>query len=143
MISENERGIRLCPAPMESSLGGSCWVFQGDIAPSGYGSVHIGTHGAFAHRVAWILLRGPIPRQTEIHHLCKVRRCINPDHMQLVTRKEHMRIEGYALQTHCIHGHLFDESNTYIRRDGHGGRMCRACDRERQRRKYHAKRQVA
>lgn len=104
-----------------------CWIWQGAISPNGYGRCG---GNLYVHRVMYELLIGPIPKDLEIDHLCRNRGCINPDHMEPVTRRENMR-RGMGLsginsrKTHCIHGHPFDETNIYWRKNGK--RMCKMC----------------
>jgi hypothetical protein len=94
-----------------------------------------------AHRFAWELLRGAIPDGLTLDHLCRNRRCVNPDHLEPVTAVENtMRGQAphaiNARKTHCLRGHAFDEENTYVRSDG--ARICRACVRARNTRKVAA-----
>jgi hypothetical protein len=110
---------------------GSCWLWSGYINRNGYGvASHLGrTMGA--HRVAWILRYGSIDPALTIDHLCRVHACVNPDHMEQVTKRVNtMRgispMAIHARQTHCKSGHPFDEANTYVRL---GWRTCRACNR--------------
>lgn len=79
----------------------------------------------------------------EIDHLCRNRKCLNPDHLEVVTpRVNNMRSNSIAAinnrKTHCLNGHEFNEQNTYYRKDS-GGRCCRICgkiqNRERKRNK--------
>ena len=74
---------------------------------------------------------GPIPEGLVIDHLCRVRDCVNPAHLDVVTTGENTRrgLRG-VLTTHCPKGHAYDELNTFIH---HGSRDCRACARERKR----------
>jgi hypothetical protein len=115
----------------------ACWLWTGFVGSTGYG--RIGAHGKveYAHRVAWKLLRGPIPEHLQIDHVCQVRNCVNPHHMELVTPKENIRRSSVGhvqlAKTHCPAGHPYDEANTYRSRSGQ--RLCRACRAERQRRK--------
>lgn len=87
-----------------------------------------------AHRASYVLLHGPIPCGLVLDHLCRNRGCVNPDHLEPVTHQINiLRGNGaparHATKTHCIHGHPFDEANTYIK--ANGGRDCRTCNRER------------
>ena len=108
-----------------------CWEWVGNILQSGYGQIAIThTHMELAHRFAYELLVGPIPEGLQLDHLCRVRHCVNPDHLEPVTARENvLRGNGIAAQsarqTHCIHGHPFDEGNTYLTK--RGWRQCRTC----------------
>lgn len=109
-----------------------CWVWQRAERGSGYGAKwHNGACG-YAHRFFYERYVGPIPEGLHIDHLCRNRRCVNPDHLEAVTNRENiLRGTGFsavnARKTHCVNGHPFDEENTYIRPDG--DRDCRACKR--------------
>lgn len=117
---------------------GPCWEWTSSHA-QGYGRFRI-TEQQFvpAHRYAYELLVGRVPGGLELDHLCRNRGCVNPAHLEPVTHRENMlRGEGVgsanARKTHCKRGHPFDETNTYVERDGH--RVCRACVRDAQRRR--------
>ncbi len=117
----------------------TCWLWTGGI--SHHSKTGCGGYGCFdktyAHRYSYEFCVGPIPSDLEIDHLCRVHRCVNPDHLEVVTRRENQR-RGNTLtahnlaKTHCAHGHRFDEDNTYIRPDT-GNRQCKQCGRERAR----------
>jgi hypothetical protein len=115
-----------------------CWLWDGYLTDEGYGRLG----RALAHRLAWEWLRGPIPPELTIDHLCRVRRCVNPAHLEPVTMQENgRRGDGFAgrhaRQTTCVNGHPFTLENTYNYTQGrwhHGRRMCRACDAARKRR---------
>lgn len=75
-----------------------CWLWTGTVKPGGYGKVTLRGRQYHAHRAAWEHFRGPIPKGLDIHHQCRVRHCVNPKHMELVTplgnqrrRREHER----------------------------------------------------
>jgi len=111
---------------------GPCWLWTGGVRESGYGYFWLDTRSASsisAHTAGWRLLRGPIPEGLEPDHLCRVRRCVNPEHLEPVTHQENMHrsemIGGYVRQTHCKYGHPFDEANTY---QAPRGRECRKCN---------------
>lgn len=115
-----------------------CWLWTAST-DNGYGRFWVAGRLVLAHRFAYELLVGPIPEGLELDHLCRVRHCVNPAHMEPVTQRVNiLRGVGFsaknAAKTHCKRGHALDEANTYRR--GDGKRHCRACnarrDRERQ-----------
>lgn len=117
-----------------------CWEWQGYRLSSGYGQIRIAGTKWLAHRLAYVVNVGPIPEGLTIDHLCRNRACVNPVHLEVVTRGENvLRGEGVtainAVKTECDHGHSFDAENTYI--DRRGWRSCRACRRDRRRRPCH------
>ena len=106
-----------------------CWNWLGAKSPNGYGKGYDGNKVISAHRLAFILLRGPIPQGLQIDHLCRNRSCVNPEHMEAVSQRENLlRGIGTAAvnfkKTHCINGHEFTPENTKMDR---GWRRCRAC----------------
>lgn len=110
-----------------------CWIWQGAQTGTGYGHMWDGAKVRRTHRIAYEIHVGPIPEGLHLDHLCRVRLCCNPAHLEPVTIRENLlRGVGFAAvhaaQTHCIHGHEFTEANTRI--DRLGRRFCRACRRE-------------
>lgn len=72
-----------------------CWRWQGRLNHAGYGRFTVGgrrdARWVMAHRFAYELLIGPIPEGLELDHLCRQRDCVNPGHMEPVTREENSR----------------------------------------------------
>lgn len=122
-----------------------CWLFTGYVMKNGYGTIGLGSRSegkAFAHRVAYELFVGPIPDGYVIDHLCRVRRCVNPEHLEAVTISTNLRRGAQsALRTHCPKGHSFDGTNRAINKQGH--RFCRECSRVNARDYYWRNRRTA
>lgn len=116
-----------------------CWLWTGSIAPTGYGLLRRDKRTQYAHRFMYERLVGEIPDGLVIDHLCRVRNCVNPKHLEPVTQYVNViRGDGpkvHGSKTHCLRGHPFTEENTYVFRNG---RHCRLCKRERQE-KYNAR----
>lgn len=116
-----------------------CWVSNRAHNGSGYTKMSYGQHTIwYVHRLAYIVFVGPIPNGLHIDHLCRVRACCNPDHLEPVTPRENvLRGESIfakeALVTHCPAGHEYVEQNTYRRPDGSHKRDCLNCRRKRRR----------
>lgn len=112
-----------------------CWRWTGTVQNVGYGTMKIFGGYALAHRLAYELFVGPIPDGLVIDHLCRVRLCVNPAHLEPVTYQENiLRGRGLAAQnaakTHCPQGHSLSGDNVRI---CGGRRQCRACSVESQR----------
>jgi hypothetical protein len=116
-----------------------CWPWTGYRNPAGYGdfwSIKNGKDVSLrAHRVSYELLVGPIPEGLVIDHLCRVRHCVNPSHLEPVTVRENtLRGDTPAKRTHCIHGHEFTPENIIRRPSRPNARDCRTCAIARMRR---------
>jgi hypothetical protein len=122
--------VDMQPGPFDTL----CWHWTGSITASGYGQVWFGAHGrAFAHRASYETFIGPIPTGLQIDHLCRVRHCVNPDHLEPVTQRVNI-LRGVsfaadqARRTHCPAGHAYDGDNLVTSTDrGKHCRYCRTC----------------
>lgn len=109
-----------------------CWLWTASKLPQGYGQFFAAGRRQLAHRWAYEAAVGPVPEGLELDHLCRTRQCVNPQHLEPVTGRENRR-RGMspparcARQTHCVHGHPFDDANTY--RPPSGERKCKTCRR--------------
>ena len=121
-------------------LNTDCWLWQGEITNNGYGRLAVKRpdgkyRSQYAHRLMYEAMVGPIPAGLTLDHLCRVRNCINPAHLEPVSLKENI-LRGDTIaarnkaKTHCKHGHAFDAENTYVTKEGK--RQCRACGTQRQ-----------
>ena len=83
--------------------------------------------GDATSREVYELYRGPIRNGLHLDHLCRVRSCVNPDHLEPVTQAENNRRAWAAnRRVTCFRGHdLTDPANLYLRKNG--GRLCRPC----------------
>lgn len=66
----------------------NCWLWLGGATKTGYGQFRLDGQSRYAHRVAYELAIGPIPDGMEVDHICRVRRCVNPQHLRVATHKQ-------------------------------------------------------
>ena len=106
-----------------------CWLWLGPET-SGYGRYRVPRGNLLAHRYAYENVRGPIPQGLQLDHLCRVRCCVNPDHLEPVTNRVNaLRGVSFsavnASKTHCKRGHPLEGNN--LRIDVSRGRRERQC----------------
>lgn len=128
-----------------------CWIWIGRLNHDGYGCFdgleHIST---FAHRLSFIAKYGSIPPKKELDHVCRMRRCVNPEHLEAVTHHENVKrgLLGSATKRRqiskmkCPKGHSYTGDNLYVEPRCYSAngvkrkspsRHCKTCRRERQR----------
>jgi hypothetical protein len=118
----------------ESEAG--CWLWTG-YTHGGYGKFAVAyAKNKYAHRFAYEALVGEIPEGLDLDHLCRVRNCVNPEHLEPVTRAENIR-RAVALITHCPHGHAYTPDNIVA---SNPKRQCRTCHNMRVRHAARARR---
>ena len=133
------------PLPTNRPELGPCWMWMGCVGLKGYGRFIHPFPGElpgvwFAHRVAYRLVRGLIPKGKELDHLCRNHRCVNPGHLEAKTHKANLRAKGSMVgipsgakkkaKTHCPYGHPYVEGNLYYTAEGY--RNCRTCVMQRE-----------
>jgi hypothetical protein len=108
-----------------------CWEWNGYITKYGYGVY--GHMGYMVHRIIYELLVDKLGTEESIDHLCKNKKCVNPNHLEVVSLRENvLRSNNFyainARKSYCKHGHIFDDDNTYIH-PKRGTRHCKKCNK--------------
>jgi hypothetical protein len=109
-----------------------CILYAGLINRDGYGV----KGNTLVHRAMYEKHKGAIPKGLVIDHLCRVKNCINPDHLEAVTiTVNSQRVWGINL---CKRGHELTEENVFMNmpnpKTGIRTRKCRKCSLERTKR---------
>jgi hypothetical protein len=129
---------------IEPEPNSGCWIWIGYRQPDGYGQVGTGGHEGVgrAHRVVYEHYRGPIPSGLQLDHLCRMRWCVNPWHLEVVTQAVNLHRGAHPVHVAnrtgvCLRGHRLTEVPTYIR---NGYVRCAVCisEGQRERRRRHA-----
>lgn len=108
---------------------GSCWLWKGATL-KGHSQIHYNGKTIYAHRMSYEMFKGEIPEGMQIDHLCRVRHCVNPNHLEVVNNRTNS-YRGYSFaginhrKTHCAKGHEYSEENTTHRKNGR--RVCKQC----------------
>lgn len=121
----------------------TCWLWTAYVSGKGYGQFRMNGRMHAAHQVALLITGTPRPLGAEVDHLCRVRHCVNPAHLEWVTHAKNMERAGPYLagprpdhyltgRTHCKNGHEFSADNTrhVVEKDGSRRRRCRVCQNE-------------
>ncbi len=113
----------------------NCWEWTATLDGRGYGKCYWKHKQLSSHIISYQLMVGDVPEGLELDHLCRNKKCVNPDHLEAVTHRENM-LRGFApsaihaRKTHCPQGHLYNGINliTYGT-----NRKCRICKNATQR----------
>lgn len=110
------------------------WIWCGQHNRAGYGRFKSNGKNHQAHRFILKLLGFDVPKEKDVDHLCRVRNCVNPDHLEVVTHRENILrgntiMAENARKTHCKRGHELSGSN--LRVNNRGERQCRKCESDR------------
>lgn len=118
-----------------------CWLWGRQIDSKGYGQLTNSGIRYSAHRFMYLAYRGDIPTGLEVDHICDTPRCMNPDHLQLLTHAENTRKRFKP--NHCNYGHELTPDNCYIqiknKKTGRVGRSCKICSSRRSHAAYIAR----
>lgn len=116
---------KISPEPMSG-----CWLWIGACDRDGYGKATRENRSERAHRVVYEAIMAKVPAGLQLDHKCRVRCCVNPDHLEPVTGAENTRrgLNANRSKAACPRGHAYTDENTMLRS---GGRFCRECDRAR------------
>lgn len=112
---------------------GGCWLWNSSLNPKGYGRVTVHGRQKQAHRVVFEAFMDTIPAGMELDHLCRVRCCVNPHHLEPVPGQVN-RLRGLSSPAHnglkecCPQGHPYSGANLVLY---DGARNCRECGRVR------------
>ncbi len=109
-----------------------CWIWIGSTIKAGYGRFNWENRDSYAHIFSYEFHGRSIPNGYEVDHLCRVRCCVNPHHLEAVTpRVNKLRSNSpqaiNAAKAFCPSGHEYSYINTYVRPVG--DRQCRICIR--------------
>ena len=121
---------RITINPDISYNGSYCWLWIGHLNHNGYARIYYRRNQHQGHRLLFQMFVKIIQGQDQGDHLCRVRRCVNPAHVEDVNgRVNTLRGENRAAQnarkTHCKHGHEFTPENTVMKK--HRGNLTRVC----------------
>lgn len=107
----------------------TCWIWKASTTKQGgYGQFSYNGKPVRAHRWLWIQTNGEIPNGLVLDHLCRNRKCVNPDHLEIVTLGENVKrglagIENnYQTKKECC-----PKGHTYSGTDNRGKRICKIC----------------
>jgi len=134
--------IQLLPEYLKSCISvkdDSCWVWTGRVHVNGHGIIYLPKTETrkrrdwWVHRVVYEHLIRKLPSDIILHHKCKVKLCVNPEHLEETTNIDHpdniTKIQRD--QKFCKRGHLLEGNNLKIKYDARliQHRVCRRCSK--------------
>lgn len=128
----NHLDTSTCPPEPFQPVDGPCWLWRGGKFPAGYGSISYRDQTYLVHRLTYVAFVGPVPTDRPfVDHVCRVRACCNPGHLEAVTPGENL---VRAQRPYCRRGHAMDDRNTGPVAGHPTQRVCRRCSAEKTRR---------
>jgi len=119
-----------------------CWLWTAYVASNGYGKISFKSQARYAHRVSYQIKCGKIPEGLQLDHLCRVRHCVNPAHLEAVTGQVNIARGqtgwNMKMKTHCPQGHAYSVDNIYFVPNKLTCRICKKC-KNRHTREYYYK----
>jgi len=108
----------------------TCWLWK-HTKLNGYGLFYVNGKSCYAHRWLYVECFGEIPEHLVLDHLCNVRACVNPQHMEPVSLRENTRRgsvnrRNKPWEGFCKHGHEKTPETLYINPKTNA-RACRKC----------------
>jgi hypothetical protein len=115
-----------------------CWEFTGRINKKGYGRFSLNGKVTLAHTASYRIHKGVIKNGYTVDHLCRNRKCVNPDHLEAVPHRVNLErgntSTAYSkIRTHCKNGHLLNAQNIFL---NEGKVKCKICNRNRNKIQY-------
>ncbi len=110
-----------------------CWIWTASTSQNGYGKISFKNKPLSAHVVSYIIHNGCYNKKLQIDHICRVRNCVNPSHLRLVTRVTNILENSNSVsavnkrKTHCVNGHEFTKENTRMKKETRRKNKTRVC----------------
>jgi hypothetical protein len=126
-------------AQVSDKVDTKCWIWNGTFTRKGYGRKGSGAKYKSMHQWQWEDKFGAVPEGLVLDHLCGVRICCNPDHLEAITNEENIR-RGRAGRNNpyrdkCKRGHPRGDNSYWTKKDGKDYPICITCQKERYARK--------